>query len=244
MTLDPRSPISIVVIAVEVIASPENPPFTVTEFENAAVQLTDIGAVGLEVSGLALTVAFEPENGLAASVARLDGVMAEFEQRCAPARLRALIHFGTAFRARASNGLPIFQGSALRSVTKSLQRLSLPGGTYASQEFLSFAANFKGVLGCQIIPAQGKEYSELVFASHRKPVGQELHSTDADLVGWLKARLAKDLGPFASALVDNASHSTRTAKELAAAVGHEIVDPHLRRRFDADVFRYIASRGI
>jgi hypothetical protein len=243
VTLDPGSPISIAVIAVEVIASPENPSFTVNDFENAAVQLTDIGAVGLDVSGQALTVAFEPDAGLAVSLTRLDEVMVDFEERSAPARLRALIHHGTAFRTRASNGLPIFQGSALRSAAKSLQRSTLPGGVYASPEFLSLVANFKGMLGCQILRAQG-EYAQLAFASRRKQTGQELHSTDADLVGWLKARLAKDLGPFAAALVDNASHSTRTAKELAAAVGHEIVDPHLRRRFDADVFRYIASRGL
>lgn len=239
--VDVSAPNSITVIAVEVIVSADNPATVEADFENAAVAFGSLGSVVLDRSGLAATIALEPDADVPAAIGRLDGIIGGFEEQHPPARLRALLHYGTAFRAKNPVGGAAFQGSALRSASNSLRRSVLPGGIFATADFANYAASFKGVTGFSLQGGVG-DFSAIEMAGHSKVYTNELHSTDPDLVAWLKARLAHDLGPFAAPLIDNASHSTRTAKELAAAVGHEIVDPMARQQFDADVFKYLLSR--
>lgn len=240
--VDVSAPNSITVIAVEVVASPDNPATIRADFEDTAALFGSLGAVVLDGGGLAATVALEPDTDIPAAVGRLDSIVAEFEAQHAPARLRVLLHYGTAFRARSPVGVPVFQGSALRSASNSLRRSALDAGLYATADFASFAATLKGVTGFSLVGGVAGDFSAVEMTDHSNAHTNELHSTDPELVAWLKARLARDLGPFASPLIDNASHSTRTAKELAAAVGHEIVNPQARQQFDADVFKYLLSR--
>lgn len=241
--VDVSAPISITVIALEVVASPDNPATVQADFEDAAALFGSLGSVVVDSGGLAATVALEPDADIPAAVGRLDGIVNGFEEQHAPARLRALLHFGTAFRARNPLGVPAFQGSALRSASNSLRRSALGAGIYATADFANLAATFKGVTGFSLASRAAGDFCAVEMEDHSKVYTNELHSTDPELVAWLKSRLARDLGPFASALIDNASHSTRTAKELAAAVGHEIVNPQARQQFDADVFKYLLSRN-
>jgi hypothetical protein len=240
---DVSSPNSITVIAVEVLASPDNPATIERDFESTVVLLSALGSVTTENAGLSATVALEPDADVPVVISRLDSIIGVFEERHSPARLRALMHYGTAFRATSPAGVPVFKGSALRSACNSLRRSSVGSGIYATADFSNFVTTLKGASGFTILDAGPGELSPIVLADHRRAYSNELHSTDPELVAWLKARLASDLGPFATALIDNASHSTRTAKELAAAVGHEIVNPIDRQRFDADVFKYLRSRN-
>ena len=244
MVQDVSAPISITVIALEVIPATANPGTTQMGFERVLSMLDALGAVTHDRNALGGTIGLEPDADILSAITRLDSIMGDFEERCVPAQLRALIHFGTAFRARAANGGTHFQGSAVRSVGTTLKRAALPPGIFATPDFSNVASGLRGVLGFEGLGPEFNGITRIALASHRvAATSHELHSTDPDLVDWLKARLAKDLGPFASALIDNASHSTRTAKELAAAVGHEIVNPSDRQRFDADVFKYIQTRG-
>lgn len=243
MVQDVSSPNSITVIAVEVLASPDNPATIGSDFESTVVLLSALGSVTTENAGLSATIALEPDAELPAVVSRLDSIIGHFEERYPPARLRALLHYGTAFRATSPAGVPVFKGSALRSACNTLRRSSLDAGIYATADFANFVTTLKAVSGFSVLDAGAGELCPIVLADHRRGYTNELHSTDPELVAWLKARLASDLGPFATALIDNASHSTRTAKELAAAVGHEIVNPSDRQRFDADVFKYLRSRN-
>ena len=244
MVQDLSSPNSITVIAIEVISSPDNPATTQMGFDRTLAMLSSLGAVTSDANALGATVGLEPDAEIPSVMLRLDSIVADFEERCVPARLRALVHYGTAFRAKSADGAIIFQGSAVRSAGNSLKRSSLPSGIYSTPDFSNFVAMLKGAMGFEVQKSELPGFCRISIAVHRPAsTSHELHSTDPDLVDWLKARLAKDLGPFASALIDNASHSTRTAKELAAAVGHEIVNPRARQRFDADVFNYIQTRG-
>lgn len=243
MVQDVSAPNSIAVIAVEVLSSPGNPATIAADFNSAAVLMSALGAVATDAAGLAATIALEPDADISVAISRLDSIIADFEENAAPARLRALIHYGTAFRALSPAGLPYFQGSAVRSAGSTLKRSSLPAGLYATAEFANLASALKGVTTFTVGAAGPADFFPILLAEHRKGNFNELHSTDPELVAWLKARLARDLGPFAAALIDNASHSTRTAKELAAAVGHEIVNAVDRQRFDADVFKYLKSRN-
>lgn len=243
MVQDVSSPNSITVIAVEVLASPDNPATIGSDFESTVVLLSALGSVTTETAGLSATIALEPDADLPAVIGRLDSIIGLFEERYPPARLRALLHYGTAFRATTPAGVPVFKGSALRSACNTLRRSALGAGIYATADFANLVTTLKGVSGFSVLDAGAGEFCPIVPADHRRGYTNELHSTDPELVAWLKARLASDLGPFATALIDNASHSTRTAKELAAAVGHEIVNPIDRQRFDADVFKYLRSRN-
>lgn len=238
---DFTAPVSITVIAVDVAVGAD-PADTKAAFERSVELLADLGAVNVDPGGAAVTVALDPDVELNGAVSRLGGILSDFEERCPAARMRALLHFGTAFRARDTDGRDCFQGSALRSVANSLKRSTLIAGMFATPDFVSYVASFKTSPGFELLSAGSDGYQSVMPGERRKPATNEIHSTDPTLVEWLKARLARDLGPFASPLVDNASHSTRTAKELAAAVGHEIVNSDARQRFDADVFRYLKAR--
>lgn len=244
MVQDVSSPNSITVIAVEVLASPDNPATIASDFESAVVQLSVLGSVCTEAADLSVVIALEPDTEVSVAISRLDNIIAVFEEAHPPARLRALLHYGTAFRATSPTGVPVFKGSALRSACNTLRRSSVGAGIYATPDFANLVATLKGVAGFSINDGCPGELCPIVLAEHRRGYTNELHSADPELVAWLKARLASDLGPFATALIDNASHSTRTAKELAAAVGHEIVNPVDRQRFDADVFKYLRSRNL
>lgn len=243
MVQDVSSPNSITVIAVEVLSSPDNPATIGSDFESTVVLLSALGSVSTETADLSVVIALEPDAEVPVVISRLDSIIGIFEERYPPARLRALLHYGTAFRATSPAGVPVFKGSALRSACNTLRRSSVGAGIYATPDFANFVTTLKGVTGFSVLDAGAGELCPIVLADHRRGHTNELHSTDPELVAWLKARLARDLGPFATALIDNASHSTRTAKELAAAVGHEIVNPIDRQRFDADVFKYLRSRN-
>lgn len=244
MVQDVSAPNSITVIAIEVISLPDNPATTQMGFDRTLDMLSSLGVVTSDANALGATVSLEPDADIPSIMSRLDSIVADFEKRSAPARLRLLVHYGTAFRAKSPDGVLFFQGSAVRSAGNSLKRSSLPSGIFATPDFFNFVAALKGATGFEIRKSEFPGFFSIsIVLPHPPSTSHELHSTDPDLVDWLKSRLAKDLGPFASALIDNASHSTRTAKELAAAVGHEIVNPRDRQRFDADVFKYIQTRG-
>lgn len=243
MVQDVSSPNSITVIAVEVLSSPDNPTTIGSDFESTIDLLSALGSVTAETAALSATIALEPDADVPVVISRLDSIIGIFEERYPPARLRALMHYGTAFRAISPAGVPVFKGSALRSASNSLRRSSVGGGIYGTTDFANFVTTLKTIAGFAIVEAGPGELCPIVLTDLRRGHSNEIHSTDPELVAWLKARLASDLGPFATALIDNASHSTRTAKELAAAVGHEIVNPIDRQRFDADVFKYLRSRN-
>lgn len=243
MVHDVSAPVSIAVIAVALDDAPDNPAKARVLFPWLCAQLSVLGALVADPAGTALTLALAPGDDVANAIATIDGAIGEFEEQCPPARLRALAHYGTAFRATGPDGRPGFQGSAVRSALNLLRRTAAPAGFYATPDFARFAGSLKRQAVFELMAEQPYGLSPLLVVQRRKLVTSELHSTDPELILWLKARLAKDLGPFASPLVDNASHSTRTARELAAAVGHEIVNPRQRQHFDADVFRYLESRN-
>lgn len=241
MVQDFTAPVSITVIAIDVIVA-QDPEAAKTGFCQSLSLLASLGAITQDRSGLVGTLALDPEADINSAINRLGGIVGDFEERCPEAQMRLLMHYGTAFRARDAEGRDCFQGSALRSVANTLKRSSLDPGIYATSDFAAYVAGLKTVLGFDLLPPDADGFQTILPGERRKPPTNELHSTDPTLVEWLKARLARDLGPFASPLVDNASHSTRTAKELAAAVGHEIVNPSARQRFDSDVFRYLKNR--
>ena len=240
---DVSAPNLIVVFAIEALPSSSSTKAPSGLFSVLAHPFRELGSVIVDPVGLSITVALEPGADVSTSVAGLGNLVERFEQEHQAMRLRSLIHYGTAFRAVGPGGVRSFQGSALRSASNALRRSSLPAGIYATPDFSGFVSTLKGVQGFSLSSFESGEYPEVVLVGNSRGHTSELHSTDPDLVAWLTARLAKDLGPFASALIDNASHSTRTAKELAAAVGHEIVNPADRQQFDADVFKYIRSRN-
>lgn len=244
MVQDVSAPVSIAVIAVDVLPASGADAATQEGFEQTARRLGGVGAV-IKGGGtdLMLTVALEPDTEVDMALNQLGSIVADFDEQYRTERLRILVHYGTAFRAIDASGRATFQGSAVRSVSNALKRSSLAGGVYATSDFAGYASGLKGVPAFEVLKAGGDGFSPLLLGDRPKIVANEIHSTDPELVDWLKARLARDLGPFAAPLIDNASHATRTAKELAAAVGHEIVDARARQRFDADVFKYLRSRG-
>lgn len=146
MVQDVSSPNSITVIAVEVLASPDHPATIGSDFESTLVLLSTLGSVTTETS-LSATIALEPDADVPVMISRLDSIIGVFEERYPPARLRALMHYGTAFRATSPAGVPVFKGSALRSACNTLRRSALGGGIYATADFANFVTTLKGVTG-------------------------------------------------------------------------------------------------
>lgn len=196
------------------------------------------------VPHLALTLS--PETNVGTALRRLATAIAEFEGLCAPLRARAVVHHGVVFRTE-SGGNVGYVGSAIRSAQSTLKRAPATVGLAATHEFSGFASKMDRVI--RLGPISGSNVdrlSSIGFVEALDPTpgksSGRLSATDPELLQFLKKRLAVDVGPFASVLVDTALHSASTASQLVAELSREVDDAAARRRFESDVRAYVKSR--
>ena len=238
------APVSTSVIAVDVAAA--NPsPAARSAFENGITGIAkQLGFVSQDEGSLNVALTLAPEAAVDPVLLRLNTAFADFEAHHAPLKIRAVVHYGVVFRTQTAGGIT-FLGSAVRSAKSNLKRIPETGGIVATRDFADFAAAARGQgRNFELLDTIGGDdgLRPVQFTSQRGAASGALAGSDHVLLDFLKDRLAKDLGPFATPLVDNASHSTMTAKELVAALSHEISNPAARQRFEQDANAFIQTR--
>lgn len=241
MSSEVSAPVSTTVIALDVPSAPAGNDAK-THFDRLVVNIgRQLGVVTQEDGPPNVAIALAPDAAVEPALLRIASAMADFEQAAAPCRLRAVAHHGVVFRT-VSGGTVTYMGSAIRSAQSTVRRIAEDAGFVATSDFTAFMASTgKPPRNFEVRPGLADGMSQLRFPDQRKTEGG-LAGSDPSLLDFLKTRLAEHIGPFAGPLVDNVSHSAMTAKEVVAALSHEVSDPKARQRFELDALNYIKKR--
>jgi hypothetical protein len=198
----------------------------------------------------AYTLVLPPETQTAHVLRRLTGVAKEFGQVHGEVAVRFVAHSGVVFPTGATDRRA-YAGSAIRSAHSMLRRLPLAVDQAATREFVSFIKTLPSS-PIQFSPVPGAsnadELMALRFSSESAPLpdGEKASSipvTDRAFGEFLTTRLAEDLGPFASVMVDSAQRLATTVEVLVKELIHEIESPAARQRFTKDVDTYLQQRA-
>jgi len=237
------APVSTTVIACDIAGAYIVDTAASASFESLVAAARALGFVTQEPGKPNLTLTLAPELAVGPVLMQFIAAVTAFDAAATPLRIRAMVHYGLVFRAE-STGDVSYVGSAIRSTQSALRRAPPSGGCLATQDFAAYAANltelpFKLQAASGAAAADGM--SQLVFGGGDVTGKAAAKTVDAALIGFLKRRLAEDIGPFASALVDRAVRTSTAVEQLVPAVSREIDDPAARARFEQDVQRHITS---
>jgi hypothetical protein len=204
-----------------------------------------IGSITKDQGGPQLAVTLPPDLPVGAPIQQMVNAIAEFEAACEPHKVRGVVHHGVVFRSE-TGGKISYLGSAIRSAQSGLKRLLIPGGLVATREFAAYASGFNPPpVPLQAMPASPDGFSLIPLeAKGGASAGKtgSLSSSDPDFLQFLKKRLAEDLGPFATAMAENARRNHATAPPLVADLAREIDNADARRKFEADMTAYLRKR--
>lgn len=239
------APVSTTVIALDVSTTGAINASALTGFEKIIGDIArQLGFVSTEDGGGNLALTLAPGAAVAPVLMRLSTAINDFEAGHPGLDVRAIVHYGVVFRTETSSGVS-YVGSAVRAARSTLRRMAATAGMAATREFAEFAAeshiqgkNFE----LQTTEVGDDGLTPIRFTEQRKS-RDGLAGSDHALLEFLKKRLAEEVGPFAAPLVDNVSHSAMTAKEVVAALSHEINDPAARQRFETDALAFIKTRS-
>lgn len=251
MSAQVSAPVTTTVIASDIAGANSFEAGIIESFDHVAAAARELGFVTQEAGKPNLTLTLAPELEIGAMLEQLARAATAFDAAASPLRLRAMVHYGVVFRTE-EIGHVSYVGSAIRSTQSALRRAAGAGGGFiATADFASHAAKLLN-LPFRLLPLSGGAATEgmcqLVFAGHSVSAvpprpGSQLPSADPAFVEFAKKRLAQDIGPFASALVDRAIRSSTAAEQLVTVMSRDIDDPAARVRFEDDVLRFIrASR--
>ncbi|MCK9380962.1 MAG: hypothetical protein M0P95_07820 [Sulfuritalea sp.] len=248
MPLQANTPISTTVVAFDVSGAGAAEAGVVKRFDDVVVVARELGYVTQDAGSPNLTLTFAPETEIGSALHRVAGAITEFDGSSAPLRVRAVVHYGVVFRT-VLKGQISYLGSAIRSTQSALRRAPEKGSVMATREFFAYASTLTGLpFSLKSIngTAAADGMSQVVFAdiaAVRLPAENGLPSADPAFVEFVKRRLAADIGPFASALVDRAMRSAAMATQLVTVLSPNIDDATARASFERDVFGYVKSRG-
>lgn len=248
MSSQVSAPVSTTAIALDVPGAAAADAGIAENFAAVAVAARELGFVTQEPGGLNLTLTLAPEAAVGAALRHIAEAIAAFEASAAPRRIRAVVHHGVVFRTE-SVGQVSYVGSAIRSAQSALRRAPEGGGLMATRDFAAYTAKFVDLpftleaLGGVAAADQMRGIVFLDKAVGLPDAADRLASADPGFVEFAKRRLAEDLGPFASALVERAIRSAATATQMVPALSRDIDEPAARARFEKDALRYIKSRS-
>lgn len=209
----------------------------------------------------AYTLVLPPESQTTNVLRRLMGVANEFGQVHGDVIVRFVVHSGVVFPGTGDKRT--YVGSAIRSAHNMLRRLPVSVSQAATKEFVGYVGTlpsspirFSSLSGGTLDgTADGTkdgttadDLSALSIAPESSPdKGKEntgaVAVTDADLAQFLSTRLAEDVGPFASVLVDSAQKLATTTNLMIGELLHEIENSEARERFEQDVHVYLKQRA-
>lgn len=242
------APVSTTVIACDIAGAAAFEAAVLECFDRVLAVARGLGFVTQEAGKPNLTLTLAPELAVASALEPMVKAGVGFDSAAAPLRLRAMVHFGVVFRTESVSEIS-YVGSAIRSTQSALRRAPPAGGFLATADFSAYAAKQLN-LPFRLQPISGgpavEGISQIVFGgSTVAPHGTEgaLASADPAFVEFAKRRLAEDIGPFASALVDRAVRASTAADQLVAVMSRDIDNPAARARFEEDVLRYIKGRA-
>lgn len=247
MSAQVSAPVSTTTIALDVPGAEAGDAGTADSFVEILAAARELGFVTQDSGSLNLTLTLAPEAAVGAALRQIAGAIGGFEA-ASTSRVRGVVHHGVVFRTE-SAGRVSYVGSAIRSAQSALRRAPVAGGLLATRDFSAYASKFMDLpfsLEAMTGAAAADQMSRIVFADNAAALlraGDRLASADPAFVDFAKRRLAEDLGPFASALVERAVRSAATATQIVPALSRDIDDPAARLRFEKDVQRYIKSRN-
>lgn len=251
MSSQVSAPVSTTVIAFDVSGQDLANVEAAASFDKIVAAARELGFVTQEEGRLNLTLTLAPDAAVGSTLQQVLVAVAEFDASATPLRVRAMVHHGVVFRTE-SVGQVSYVGSAIRSTQSALRRAPQNGHLMATRDFADYAAKLNDLpfrLEAMSGGAAADGTCNVVFygkaehaASSSRP-GERLASADPAFVEFVTRRLAEEIGPFASALVERALRSAATATQLVPALSPDIDDLAARARFENDVQAYIASRA-
>lgn len=248
MSSQVSAPVTTTVIACDIAGADSFEAVVLESFDQAVAAARKLGFVTQESGKPNLTLTVAPELEVGGILEQLVQVAAGFDAAATPMRLRGMVHHGVVFRTE-DVGQVSYVGSAIRSTQSALRRAPPTGGLMATPDFSAYAAKLLN-LPFRLQPIGGGAFegmNHIVFGSMSVApprAGNQLPSADPEFVDFVKRRLAADIGPFASALVDRAIRSSTAAEQLVTVMSRDIDDPAARARFEVDVLQFIKARAI
>lgn len=243
------APVSTTVIACGISGAESFEARVLECFAKVLAAARGLGFVTQEPGRPNLCLTLAPELAADAVLGQFAKAVAEFDAAAAPLQIRSVVHFGVVFRTE-SMGDVSYVGSAIRSTQSALRRAPAVGGLIATQDFAAHAAKLLNPPFRLQAMSDGQAFqgmSQIVFGGHtvapRRGGGELPAGADPAFVDFVKRRLAEDVGPFASALVDRAIRATAATDQLVAALSRDVDNPAARARFEADVRKFINSRS-
>ena len=248
MSSQVSAPVTTTVIAFDIAGADSFEAAVLESFGKAVAKARELGFVTQESGKPNLTLTLAPELAVGGILEQLVQVAAGFDAVAAPMRLRGMVHHGVVFRTE-DGGQVSYVGSAIRSTQSALRRAPAIGGLMATPDFSGYAVKLPS-LPFRLQPIGGGAFegmNQIVFGgtSVAPPrAGNHLPSADPEFIDFVKRRLAADIGPFASALVDRAIRSSTVADQLVTMLSRDIDNPDARVRFEAEMLQYIKVRAI
>lgn len=242
------APVTTTVIASDITGADSFGAGVLESFDKVVATARELGFVTQESGKPNLTLTLAPELAVGGILEQLAKAAAAFDAAAAAIRLRAMVHYGVVFRTE-DVGQVSYVGSAIRSTQSALRRAPVSGGFMATPDFSAYAAKLLN-LPFRLQAIEGAPAAEgmkqIVFGGNSVATaaprpGSLLPSADPAFVDFVKRRLAEDIGPFASALVERAIRSSTAAEQLVTVMSRDIDDPAARVRFEDDVMRYIRT---
>lgn len=190
-----------------------------------------------------ITVIMPPETQVGSVLRRCLHAMKNFEADYPGSQAHALIHHGVVFMAE-EDGQVSHVGSAIKLAHSSLRRLENQNPLVASADFCKHAREWSDRL-FRLSPLGGAAASEGLHALHLIDTGNDQPKTaqippeHPALLAFLNARLAADVGPFASVLVEAARSIAPSAKALVLELAQEVDAPQARDDFTRDCLNWI-----
>ncbi|MDA8256212.1 MAG: hypothetical protein M0Z99_11350 [Betaproteobacteria bacterium] len=248
MSSQVSAPVTTTVIAIDIAGADSFEASVLENFDQAVVAARKLGFVTQESGKPNLTLTLAPELEIGNILEQLAQVAAGFDAVATPLRLRGMVHRGVVFRTEDA-GQVSYVGSAIRSTQSALRRAPATGGLMATPDFSAYAAKLpKLPFRLQAIGGGAFEgMNHIVFGSMSVApprAGNQLPSADPEFVDFVKRRLAAEIGPFASALVDRAIRSSTVADQLVSLLSRDIDNPEARVRFEDEMLQYIKARAI
>lgn len=248
MSHDMQKPILASVLALEVLGDSSQPAdaqlpgllrhLHALNGQHCSLQLQARGS-----AGKALTLIMPPDVQVGSALRRSLTAIEDFEQATPGSRVCALIHHGVVFAAH-EGGQAVHVGSAVRLAHSALRRLEGSQRLAASADFFQHARDWANspLRFTALSGAAAAEGLQALSLSSEEAAPSALNQDDDALREFLNARLAAEVGPFASVLVEAARRVAPSASALVLELAQEIESHQGRDDFTREGLAWIQAR--